>query len=255
MSADKASDPPCAELQAQILELRQELSATRAELLERESTWIEAFDADHERLARLLHDTLSQSLTAARMYARTVLGPVGRASRPGRANEAPLDVTALDDLLQTVARECQDLTRWVGPARLAGSNLIACMADLAELTSRTRPCEFFCSETSIDAEPSVQVQLLRIVQLALHALVRPLGDKTAPLALHLACDGRQLIAEIRTTASELPREIAKLLESRARSVSGTFRVERLRQGGHSVVCRLPQWSYPSSAAAEPSRHG
>ena len=234
---ERPSEPADAELETRLSELTRQLEDARLALLERERTWIAVLDAEHARVAQLLHDTLSQSLTAARMFAR-----VNRVGVPQAAEDSSLQVKALEDLLEGTARECQDLTRWLAPARIEGANLIEVMAELAQLTSRTRPCEFHYSEGAIDAEPAAQVELLRIAQLALHALVAQRQGADTKLQLQLRCDEQTLIVEIETVESELPDFIEALLAMRARVLHGSFTVERFGEGRSTLSCRLPKHS-------------
>lgn len=258
MTGMRPPEPTDAELQIQIAELTSELRGARTALLASERTWIAAFDTDRENLGRLLHDTLAQSLTAAKIYARLVRSALPHAPlRPEDA--ATLNVAALEELLEKAGRECHELARWVRPAQADGSNLVSCMADLARLASQTIPCAFFCSETETNADPQVQVNLLRITQLALHELVRRPARADKTLELHLSCDEQCLIAELRVSVGELSIEIVKMLEARARSTLGTLRVEQLPPAGSALVCVLPNrataGARPSSTSNEPVAPG
>jgi len=191
---------------------------------------VATIDAHQQELAQLLHDTLAQSLNAARMYARVTRGAVERACPDASETAATLEAA-----LRDAAEELQGLIRWLRPARLEDADLAARLAELSELASRTLPCEFRC-KTQVRAAPEVEAEVLRIAQLALHGLVRRSGATASQLDLDVDQEG--LVLSLRASgATAVPSEWQRL-EPRAAMFGG--RVEA-RQDHESVglTCRLP----------------
>ncbi len=234
MSGARAFEGAEAELRAQIAELTRELESERAARQARERALLEAVDSEQQRLAQLLHDTSSQSLSAARIYARVTRDVVHRISP-----EAATAVMRLEQVLQTAADELQALMRWLRPARLDGLELIAALEDLSQLASRTMPCEFRCPATTIDADVESQAELLRIAQLALHTSMRRSSGQT--MACVLQVDARHLVLEMRASWQRpLPGDLEELLAERARVMDGSFTVQDERGPGCTLTCRLPK---------------
>jgi signal transduction histidine kinase len=229
-------EPGEAAMRARLAELTRELREERAARQAIERTLLEAIDGEQQRLARLVHDTSSQSLNAARLYAR-----VTRAALRDTCPDAEELLVTLEEIIKTAADEAQNLARWLRPARLDGSGLIACMSELAQLATGTVPCEFHCAKTAIHAQTEIEIELLRITQLALHALVQSCRTEAAGLELELELDERYLIVELRASCAQpLPLDLATLLDGRARAMGGSFTVQHEAKRGSTLTCRMPK---------------
>lgn len=192
----------------------------------------DAVDAEQQRIAQLLHDTASQTLNAARIYARIARDAVNRICA-----EAAPPVLELEQVIQNAASELQLLTRWLRPVELGGSRLSVCLQDLAELAAGSAPCQLRCDGAAIDADEGSQAALLRIAQLALHAL---LLQRVEALELELTADERELVLHIQAaSARALPEDFATPLDDRARLLGGSCKLERTA-GSSTITCRLPR---------------
>lgn len=221
-----------AEPEARTAELSRALESERRARQASERALIEAVDSEQQRLAQLLHDTSSQSLNAARIYARVV-----RDSMKRTCPEASTTLLTLEDAIRSAADELQDLSRWLRPARLQGSDLSASLAELSQLASRAVPCAFRCRGAFVAADAPSQAELLRIAQLALLALVRPCRAKAITVALEPG--ERDLVLEIRAAAAQpLPSNVPALLGARARAAGGSFSA-RHEAAEVTLTCRLP----------------
>lgn len=220
--------------QSRISELTRELERERAARQASERAVIATVDSEQQRLAQLLHDTLSQSLNAARIYARVARDTITR-SHP----DATTVLVKLEEVIHGAADEFQGLTRWLRPARLDGSDLTASIADLSQLAARAVPCTFRGSGAALDAELDSQAELLRIAQLALHSLVRYCQVKA--LEIDLARDEQHLVLEIRAAGAQpLPSDQEALLDRRARALGGNLTVQYDAAHGCTCSCRLPK---------------
>lgn len=194
-----------------------------------------ALDSQQLELTQLLHDTLSQNLSAARLYARVNRGALERA-----CPEAVASAVTLEQVVSTAAEELQDLIRWLRPIRLGDGDAVDRLAELAQLASRALPCEFR-GRTEIGAALEVQTELVRIAQLALHGLVLRSGAHR--LELRLDMDAQDLIMELRASgASAMPNDFVERLDQRARSLGGSFAAEPAADGCSAWTCRLPRGS-------------
>lgn len=225
MSADGSHEPNEAEVAARISELTRSLIA--------------ALDAEQQRFAQLLHDTSSQSLNAARIYAR-----IARTTLDQTSSSAATTLTALEEAVENAANETQHVLHWLRPARLERCGLFESLMALTELTSRSVPCLFHCEKVAdVDAtDAEVQQEVLRIAQLALHALVRSggVGAGSPPLRVELDLDDREIVLKIRASEGRaLPSELTALLEARARIQSGSLMFEHSGPGS-TWICRLPK---------------
>ena len=222
-----------AELRARLAELGGELADERAARQAGERALLEAIDSEQQRISQILHDTSSQSLSAARIYARVARDTIRRTC----PDAAPAIVT-LEEVIQTAADELQALTSWLRPAQLDGADLVDSLNGLAQLASRTVACEFRCSSTTIEADVASQAALLRLAQLALHALIR--SRRGQAMAVELTLEQQHLVLDIHVSwADPLPSELEPLLDGRARLVGGTFAVQQRGDHGSTLTCRLP----------------
>lgn len=192
----------------------------------------DALDVEQQRIAQVLHDTASQTLNAARIYARIARDAVNRICA-----EAAPPVLELEQVIQNAASELQLLTRWLRPAELGGSELSFCLQDLVELAAHSAPCQLRCDRAPVDANEASQAGLLRIAQLALHAL---LLQRVESLELELTATERELVLHIRAaSARALPEDFETPLDARARLLGGSCRLERTA-GSSTFTCRLPR---------------
>jgi signal transduction histidine kinase len=199
-----------------------------------ERAWVAAIDAEREGTAQLLHDTLAQSLNAARLYARVTRDTLQRT-----CPEASTTFAELEKVIQSAADEFQGLVRWLRPAQLEGADLVAALEDLCQLVSRTVPCELRCPKDPIEAAAESKAELLRIAQLALHAMVQ--WRQTNAVELELGFDDTHLVLALRAaTERPLPNDREALLTARARMNGGTFQIQHEVGRGSTWTCRLPK---------------
>lgn len=222
-------------LHARIAELARELAEEREAHHASERALVQAIDSEQQRLAQILHDTLSQSLSAARIYAR-----IARDTAERSGPQASAAVLKLEEVIRKAADELEQVTRWLRPARLDVTGLIASLADLCRLAARTMPCEFQCSHSAIDADAEPQAELLRAAQLVLREIARSNKSK-ALLLIQLELDERHLSLEMRGSWDQpLPSELERLIAIRARALGGSFTAQHEPEGGSTLSWGLPK---------------
>jgi glucose-6-phosphate-specific signal transduction histidine kinase len=195
-----------------------------------QESFIEAMETLQQGLAELLHDTSSQSINAARIYAR-----VARNALQSSCPDASPILAPLEQAIEKAAEELHDLSRWLRPSRVDSSGLVGNLRELAALAARRAPCVFRCRLSVIHASFKRQAALLRIAQLALLSTVR----QRCPSALELRVEKRALLMEIQMdSAAPLPEQIELLLDACARAVGGTF-AQRTTELGALLTCRVP----------------
>jgi signal transduction histidine kinase len=138
-----------------------------------------AVAAERSRLARDLHDSLTQSLFAARLKAETLLQ-----RWPPTSPEARENLEDIHRLTRGALAEMRALLLEMRPAALAQSSLDGLLRHLVEATrARTRISLEASFSGGRPLPPDVTVALYRIAQEALNNVVRHSGARRAVLSL------------------------------------------------------------------------
>lgn len=235
-----------AELMTKIAELSGALATEREERVRLERVLAQALAKEQQRVAELLHDSLTQSLTAARIHARLCK----RQLQSGVCEPEGLD--ELERVLEISVDELQGLMRWLRSSELETTRLEAALADLAAFAAIKVPTRFIAPKVPIVADRAIELQLLRVAQLTLFDIVR---HRTADaVVLILASDGPHVVLTVQEhAASPTPRAWNSLLEQEVTAIRGAYTFQAgdaNPPGGASVVCRLPARLEPSLASDE-----
>ena len=115
--------------------------------------------------------------------------------------------------------------------------MAARLAELAELTSRSMPCELR-GELPSRVEPELEGELLQVAQLVLSGLARRSGAKSLELGLDVSHRHLSLTV-VAVGASVLPRELDVLLQHRAGIWGGTFTSQRESESRLALRYSLP----------------
>lgn len=207
------------QLRTQLAELRRELESERAARQASERALMDAIDSEQQRVAQLLHDTLSQSLNAVRIYARVTRDSVRRA-----CPELSATFEELENAIGSTADEFHGVAAWLRPAKLHGSDLVACLTDLSRVASRSAPCDVRCDPSASNVATRVQAELLRVAQLGLHALL--LSCRAQSVEMELSGDEERVRIQLRAACDRaLPEGFETLLRLRARVMGGTVEVQ------------------------------
>lgn len=223
-------------------ELIDELMATRAELAAAERT--AGTQAERERLAREIHDTLAQGLSSIQLLLRAAQRALPDGSPAGphieRAREAAQDNLA----------EARRFVRALSPPDLEHGSLAGALERLCASSAGPR-VRFSLSGTPTELPTPYEVALLRVAQSALANTVRhaeadraeiTLTFMDASVTLDVVDDGRGF-----DPATDGPAAAGEhdggfglpAMRARAQSLGGTFTVESAPGQGTAVAISLP----------------
>jgi len=211
----------------------------RARLAE-ESAMLARAD-ERTRLAREIHDTLAQGLTALALQIETALRNVGR--DPDRVRER------LEKALATARSNLDEARRSVENLRagaLAGKPLVQALAALArEFTSESGIRVEFESNGACELSLPVEAELYRISEQALANVRQHANARTVRMTI--ACTRRYATLTIADDGAGFDvRRVAagrhgiEGMRERARIAGGTLRITSRRRKGSTVVARVPR---------------
>jgi signal transduction histidine kinase len=145
-------------------------------------------EAERARIARELHDNLSQKL------ALLALGIDRLGLAVDRDRDAAARVRALSARAGSIAEEVHTLSHQLHPSRLETLGLVAAMQSLCGETSILSELEVDFAHTSVPAAipPETALCLFRIAQEALHNVIRHSGALRAAVYLYRSDDGLNL---------------------------------------------------------------
>ena len=221
-------------------------SSAEARLLSRKL--LRAQEDERRRLARELHDDLTQRLAGLAMLAWSTLQSLER--DPGRDVGVNLRELALE--LERVANEVQTLARDLHPPALEAMGLAeALRLECATFAKRTgMAIDLSCGELPGDLSPEVSLAIHRIVQEGLRNARNHSGVREAAVRLHAGPDGLHLEVSdagvgFDADAPRLGRGIGlSSLRERARLAGGRLQVHSVPGQGTRLVVRIP-WPPPA----------
>jgi signal transduction histidine kinase len=178
------------------------IALTNARLYERgrELTLVE----ERTRMARELHDAVTQKLFSLRLTAQAAEALA--VSDPVRAAKEMAQVERLAGEALTELRAVIVESR---PAELDRHGLVETLRKHVQLMDRLHPAEirFDLEGEPADGPPAVQLAVLRVVQEALHNSVRHAGAKL--IVVRLACTPGTLLLEVRDDGTGFDPESAR----------------------------------------------
>ena len=216
---------------------------------------------ERKRIARDLHDTLGQQLTALRLKLEAV-----------KANYAaePAMIKAIDET-QLMAKQIDDdisfLTWELRPTALDSLGLRNALANYVAEWSRNFkiPAEFHTARRGRSRlEPEIEVNLYRIAQEALNNVVKHASAKKVSVLLEFNSgeavlvvedDGRGFNPKARTRRTESGMGLGLIgMRERAALFGGKLEVESARGKGTTVIARVPaKFVDPGKATEKTSR--
>jgi glucose-6-phosphate-specific signal transduction histidine kinase len=220
-----------ADLSSSIRELRGGSVELKCEL-------VESLAREQKRLALLLHDTLAQSLTAARIHAR--LAKKKLASTP---EGAPV-LDDLERILESSVGELQLLMRWLRAPEVDSVGFVSALTELTGLASTLVPTHFEPPRAELDTDRAIELQLVRVAQLTLFDIIR---RRTAEcVTVSLRSEEEDVVLCIHERGGEAcSGASASILEAEVQAIGGAFDVHDEKpsgagRGATRVVCRLPK---------------
>jgi signal transduction histidine kinase len=226
-------------LQAELEELRAALELEVAERQRLERTILDLTDNERNRLAKMLHDTLCQSLSGISILTRVVQHRLEESAR-----EEAGEVAELGIMIAEANRELHSVVRLLQPVGSEEPDLGAALADLAPTLFQGIPCEIQCPAPVVLRDPFAAGQLIRIAHQAVaDALRRPgiqriviaLSAPNERVTLTIRDDGRHSAAE--PTADYLAG--LEMLRLRAAAIGAKLTISSETNQGTLVTCMLP----------------
>jgi PAS domain S-box-containing protein len=197
---------------------------------------------ERARLARELHDSVSQALFSMTLHARTAQLAMEKQDLP---QDGPLgrSVAQLRELSQGALAEMRALIFELRPDALAEEGLMAALRkQVAALTSRTGlQVAVEGPEQRLDVRPATEEHLYRLALEALNNTVRHADARTATITLTVAGERLELAVNDDglgfDTDSEHPGHLGlRTMQERASAVGGTLEVHS--QAGRGTTVRL-----------------
>ncbi|MBN1642841.1 MAG: PAS domain-containing protein [Anaerolineae bacterium] len=200
-----------------------------------------AIAAERNRLARELHDAVTQTLFSASVIAETL--PRIWESHPDAAQQG---LDELRQLTRGALAEMRTLLLELRPAVLTEKPLEQLLRSLAEATtSRTRVPVTLDAEGSVHLPPRQQIAFYRIAQEALNNVVKHAG--ATGVTVRLQRSGGEVVLSIEDNGSGFDPAIARpghlglgIMQERAEQIGATLAVQSQPGAGTRVTVRW-QW--------------
>ncbi|WP_433224070.1 ATP-binding protein [Dactylosporangium sp. CS-047395] len=223
---------------------------TMAERLEtavaeqRAAAGAEARRAERGRIARELHDSISQDLFSVSLVA----AGMRKALSPGSALQQQAE--AMERSLARTMREMRALLLELRPIQLEDAGLAAALDELCRAYEVRLGIPVTADLAPVDLDASVEHAVLRVVQEAVGNAVR--HGEPASIAVRLAADGDRVVVTVRDDGLGFdPREAGgrhgmglDLMRERLREAGGTMEIASAPGQGTTVRVTLPavpQW--------------
>ncbi len=220
--------------------VRRDLIASREEALRLSLELIRAQEEERQRLAREIHDDLTQRLAGLAMLAGSAAARIDEAY-PDEARR----VTEIGSELETLAGEAQTLSRALHPPSLEAVGLeealrLECLA-FAERTGLQ--VVFASDELQMVPPTEVGLALYRIVQEGLQNCLKHSGAHAAKVSLRQA-DG-QLVLTVSDSGSGFDQKAARTaagmglssMKERARLIGAAIEIDTAAGAGTRIVVR------------------
>ncbi|MFN8445445.1 MAG: histidine kinase [Caldilineaceae bacterium] len=218
----------------------QQLSATSAELQVKKAELKVAALEERQRLARDLHDSVSQALYGIALGARTALTQLQR--DPTKVAE-PLDYVL--SLAEAGLSEMRALIFELRPESLQSEGLVAALkkqSDALQARHKLKLVTSFCTEP--DVPLASKEMLYRVAQEAMHNVAK--HANATQVNLSLRCDEQQLTLEIADNGKgfdpngQFPGHLGlQSMRERVANLGGTLQIASQLGQGTTVTVDLP----------------
>lgn len=191
---------------------------------------------ERNRLAREIHDTIAQDLSAIAFQLEAAEALLAQQREPERVRRS---VTAALDLTRKGLEEARRSVLDLRAAPLEGRTLPAALAALAEEAGAT----FEPSPAVVSLPPAVEVGLYRIAQEALQNALRHAAASRIVLRLETSTDRVRVV--IQDDGNGFPEEAASGrfglvgMRERARLLGGSFQAESSPGAGTRITAEVP----------------
>jgi signal transduction histidine kinase len=203
-----------------------------------------ALVAERSRLARELHDAMSQSLFGLQLSAETA-GQVLR-SDPDRA---AAELATVRSLAGRIASELREVVDGLRPADLERDGLVGVLRSQVAIAGRVHgvPVEL-AADDDVELDADAEHQVLRVVQEALSNALRHASPASVSVTLAPSDDGA-LVVRVRddgkgfdpTARLHRARRLGLTsMHERAEALGGTLRIDSALGEGTTVELRVPR---------------
>jgi signal transduction histidine kinase len=202
---------------------------------------------ERSRLARELHDSVSQALFSMTMHARAAQKSLAKASTSDpRIGKAAADLEALHELTQSALAEMRALIFELHPDALADEGMVAGLTRQATaLSARTQlPIMVTGPPDRLPLPPEAEEHLYRIALEAVHNAAKHARASSVTVAVTDLGDEVQLLISDDGTGFDplIPRRGhlgMRTMRERAGHVGGTFELTTQPGAGTTVTIRVP----------------
>jgi signal transduction histidine kinase len=211
------------------------------------SRLLKAQEEERSRIARELHDDISQQIALLSIDLQLLSG-AERVDGQGLARQA-------FDRTQDIVKSVHDLSHRLHPARLRLMGLVPALGGmLRELSSSGIAITFTHDEMPPALSQELTVTVFRIAQEALHNALK--YSKAREIAVHLGCSDRAI--ELSIADNGVGFDVAAVwgkglglvsIGERLEVIGGTFEVRSSPGSGTRLVLSVPLDAHPSPAAA------
>jgi signal transduction histidine kinase len=207
-----------------------------------------AQEEEHSRLARELHDDVSQQLSVLSIDLELLSrgGPHRQADRERLAHHAR-------DRAEGVARSLRNLSHRLHPASLRLTGVVSALGGLQRDLSTPKTAITFTHEDAPVAIPQdVSLCLFRVAQEALHNAIKHSG--ATAVSVHLKGTQDRLVLTISDDGRGFDVEEARgglgliSMEERVEQIGGTLRIRSQRGGGTQLEVSTPVGTHAPVAA-------
>lgn len=235
------------EMEQAVLDRTRDLLATNTELEQTmrqrqqlEKELLEISEREKRRIGEDLHDMVCQELTATALLLKS------KAKKIEHESKAAAEI--LEESAQTVNRNVgltRDLARGLQPADLKGSGLKQALRALSDQVceSSTIKCHFRAARGVRVTDNNVALHLYRVAQEALNNAVKHSGAKN--ILIHLDHSDTHVCVSVQDDGKgfSLKRRSKGLglhiMRYRANALGGELKIEKRRNGGMDVTCKIP----------------
>lgn len=196
---------------------------------------------ERQRLARDLHDAVSQTLWTA-----TLIADVLPALWAQEQAEGERSLAQLRRLVHGASAEMRTLLLELRPASLVETSLVELLKQLARATMSHKKLEIVVSSDKIcPLPPDVKVGIYRIAQEALNNVVRHARAKN--VSIHLSCQGEQTQLTIHdngrgfdTFNGTSERMGLSIMQERAAKIDAVYSIESTIGSGTTITVVWPE---------------
>jgi two-component system, LuxR family, sensor kinase FixL len=207
-----------------------------------ESEILEISDREQRRIGQDLHDGLCQHLAGIELMSQVAAQKLAAKSKSDAAR-----VDEIAKLVREAISQTRLLARGLSPVMRESEGLMSALQELAASTERLFGvgCMLECDSPVLVHDHTVATHLYRIAQEAVSNAIK--HGKARKITIRLKAAGEKYVLSVKDSGVGLPKIISnkngmglRIMEYRARMVSGALMVERDLNGGTSVICSVPR---------------